>query len=881
MKSDEEILLFGLFSLSTHRDHHIIDAPTYFHYEAEIAAISIFFFRSTVVHSRENRFISYLMAIFLACLAYSKKPYNIILAAETFSYAASWLLLYKPKWLQNKNMMFKLIALVASAGLSWFLSHVVLDSMSLPDVPAKETNDGIIINLINSWFPADELRAAYNIMLAFAHPRVLQSQLAHLFFVTFHIQVGMGFLGIGFLLEEQSRRNMLIRLDVEPSTKSDVVKSEESKTENGSPDGKVDTAKMARARRYQKGAGPFILFIALPYMFQIIVYGNINRFAFTCLEQDLHRTVRLNDLFDNDSNLAAMAQADNAVSPETFANSMTSVVDKAYDIINRKLFSLPKVLLLPGVMTRQPMLMVQVFPFIFLSDWIKASLVSYMTSSIESLRKETMEIRAVRTKVESFDLKNAELLQRSGPGASAFTQSRWEELTVRIQKRDNVADLISRSKAFFAFMQRNFVFTVLIDCALASLMAVGKIVSAEIFVFSRAIEDAVDMVLIRSRSEAELAQMSTDTDKLKELADLWSKHSHEKTLLPCSLPTASEEKKLILRNVHYTRGTASVRADHVELGPGVYALTGSNGSGKSTLFRVLMSCRSNDQPIELPKSINLLTPMEPLLEEDDVMREISCTEADHDTDVNATITDSTGEPECEYVINAATGEVSEDTKTCRHLSETRLNSEIHPHPRLSITMPSSHVAEISQTFYWPLYAKPIEWIFHKSFTAVEKDTLEEKTRLVAEHLHSLDFFQPVTPEDLKDGQEPSQEAITEATIRHIQNELQEEKEDWFSDLSGGQKSKVELVRKVFLQQSCPDLLLIDETMAPLDPSSKAHVMAKLKDFCRSSVVLVIYHTDVGREVGEAGNSVECVPSNNFFDYNIHLDKGIIQIKSTC
>jgi hypothetical protein len=317
MKSDEEILLFGLFSLSTHRDHHIIDAPTYFHYEAEIAAIAIFFFRSTVVHSRENRFISYLMAIFLACLAYLKKPYSVILAAETFSYAVSWLLLYKPKWLQKKNVLIKLLALAASAALSWFLSNLVLESMSLPDVPAKEANDGIFMNMINAWFPVDELRAAYSIMLAFAHPNVLQSQLAHLFFVTFHIQVGMGFLGIGFLLEEQSRRNMLIRLDVEPSTNSDGLIIKESQSESGSPDGKVDTAKMARARRYQKGAGPFILFIALPYMFQIIVYGNINRFAFTCLEQDLHRTVRLNDLFDNDSNLAAMAQADNAVSPES------------------------------------------------------------------------------------------------------------------------------------------------------------------------------------------------------------------------------------------------------------------------------------------------------------------------------------------------------------------------------------------------------------------------------------------------------------------------------------------------------------------------------------------------------------------------------------
>jgi ABC-type multidrug transport system fused ATPase/permease subunit len=259
---------------------------------------------------------------------------------------------------------------------------------------------------------------------------------------------------------------------------------------------------------------------------------------------------------------------------------MTSVIGKVYELVNRKLFSLPKILLLPGVMARQPMIMLQVFPFIFLSDWIKASVVSVMTSTIEALRKETMEIKAVRTKVESFDLKNAELLQRSGPGASRFTQRRWEELTVKIQTREVIGELLLRSKAFFAFMQRNFVFSVLIDCALASLISVGKIVSSEIFVFSRAVEDAVDMVLMRSRSEAELAQMTTEAEKLQELADLWARQKKQKTFLPCRLPVKGDHKGLVLRNLHYSRGTASVRADHVELPPGVYALTGANGSGK-------------------------------------------------------------------------------------------------------------------------------------------------------------------------------------------------------------------------------------------------------------------------------------------------------------
>jgi ABC-type uncharacterized transport system fused permease/ATPase subunit len=119
--------------------------------------------------------------------------------------------------------------------------------------------------------------------------------------------------------------------------------------------------------------------------------------------------------------------------------------------------------------------------------------------------------------------------------------------------------------------------------------------------------------------------------------------------------------------------------------------------------------------------------------------------------------------------------------------------------------------------------------------------------------------------------------------RRIVSELLEMKEDWFSDLSGGQKSKMELVRKVFLHEHCPDVLLIDETMAPLDPSSKSLVMGKLKEFCSSSIVIVIYHTDVGRETtrGAEGESVGCIPSNDFFSKNIHLEAGVVHIRDVC
>ena len=102
------------------------------------------------------------------------------------------------------------------------------------------------------------------------------------------------------------------------------------------------------------------------------------------------------------------------VSMIAFAGYTDTIVSTTYDLFNRKFFSLPKVLLLPMVMARQPKMMAQIFPIIFLTDWLKQRAVTYMTSRIEHLRKEIQELNAVRSKVEAFDIKNAELLQRAG-----------------------------------------------------------------------------------------------------------------------------------------------------------------------------------------------------------------------------------------------------------------------------------------------------------------------------------------------------------------------------------------------------------------------------------------------------------------------------------
>jgi ribosomal protein S18 len=77
-------------------------------------------------------------------------------------------------------------------------------------------------------------------------------------------------------------------------------------------------------------------------------------------------------------------------------------------------------MMLPGIMMRQPMLVAQITPFIFGSDFVNAKILAYLTTRIEEYKKDSMEIQSIRTKVESFDMKNADLLQRSGTGSNGI-----------------------------------------------------------------------------------------------------------------------------------------------------------------------------------------------------------------------------------------------------------------------------------------------------------------------------------------------------------------------------------------------------------------------------------------------------------------------------
>jgi len=177
-----------------------------------------------------------------------------------------------------------------------------------------------------------------------------------------------------------------------------------------------------------------------------------------------------------------------------------------------------------------------------------------------------------------------------------------------------------------------------------------------------------------------------------------------------------------------------------------------------------------------------------------------------------------------------------------------------------LTVPSGDIVEVGQQLYCPLFTKPIAWMLQQreldSFSSEQLAAFESR---IVELSTQLAFHGA------------SESSVQASGLRH--DELHEEQQDWYGTLSGGQRVKAELIRKVFLRERCPGVLLVDEAFAPLDPPSKTAVQRMMKEFCPDSLLLVIYHQDADES---------CLTSKgSFFDENLHFGNGTAVLTKRC
>ena len=226
------------------------------------------------------------------------------------------------------------------------------------------------------------------------------------------------------------------------------------------------------------------------------------------------------------------------------------------------------------------------------------------------------------------------------------------------------------------------------------------------------------------------------------------------------------------------------------------------------------------------------------------------------------------------------------------------------------------VVQLGQMSYFPLFARPVEWFMQTTIDDGDVPSYLEdgRTLNVSTSSNSSSFSSAAAPLSEK----AAAAAVAAARVATIANELlfYEKREvepaamlvreaDWYGSLSGGQRSKADFIRTVFLRKGgCPALLLVDEGFAALDPRSKGLVQKRLKSFCKDSLVLAIYHTDAETTKEAAAAAVAAAPESSeeqegedqdrqpvnsgggcipggFFDANLHFQNGSVELRPLC
>ena len=260
--------------------------------------------------------------------------------------------------------------------------------------------------LAHHLFPIEELALAYSTARLFAGS-ALEPAASRLALISVTSQLPLGILTIRNLRASQQRKNALISMS------------------KATPGGAV---RQLSARGFSLMVMSFIAFTAIPYFLQRSVIESINARASVRFFDDVENSMRLSAVLRSGASLSAAA-ADQTVDSQ--AQHLRQMLMTSYQLLERKLFTLPRLALLPGAMIGHPFASLAGMAIAIVFDAAKAKAVATITINIESLNRESRKLSSIRSRVEAHDSQNAGLLR--GARAEAFTRSHWKAITMELQ----------------------------------------------------------------------------------------------------------------------------------------------------------------------------------------------------------------------------------------------------------------------------------------------------------------------------------------------------------------------------------------------------------------------------------------------------------------
>lgn len=408
-------------------------------------------------------------------------------------------------------------------------------------------------SILTYLLPINEVNESYTILKSYSNQETFDSKVADLFIITSNFMVSLAFLGIDLLKATKTKEIMLLNVPDKHS-----------------------------AREFMSTAIQFF-FYSLSYTVARTAGEVLTAHAYKSFEQDSQLDFLNTTKFKDGNNFQIISHSN--ISTQ-YATCIKNIGSKNYEIIKDKLFSIPKLSLLPYVLQHSPVAILITVGVTLIVDYAKNQLMAAVIAGMENAESELKVLNTKYQSREAHDNANSD----SASMHTAFLFSLYADLQSQINWQEMKKTMLSNIKMYSEWMYWDSIFPTLIECAVAKLLEAKLIITSMVFVYNRAVQDSITLMLSRSRSQAELESILADIKKLTDLRTQLD--SHKPTL---QILKGDEELYLSIEGLQFQRvdnnGTvkAIISVPSLSLSKGIYAVTGPNGAGKSSLFKIISS----------------------------------------------------------------------------------------------------------------------------------------------------------------------------------------------------------------------------------------------------------------------------------------------------
>lgn len=407
--------------------------------------------------------------------------------------------------------------------------------------------------LLDQLCTPNHFKNSYNSIAQFIEPHKLNPQLSKHYITMMNLQIGMGFYGNFLLTRMQEKTNVFATMG----------------------EGKHD--------KFIKFAYLSVKYVGIAICYTTVrtSVDGINTYHISQLTSSIQNDIRDNH-FTTKENFILFSKSNHTT--HTYLSDVRTILSSNNDVLLWTSFGIAKLSKINSFTLESYIGIGGVVAI----DYCVNNLFQLLIIEMQKFSERGTKCSSEFARINEYDKEYAvTILQKKSLN---HTRDEWSA-SQECEQQNSLGStvLLSSINALRGFYNQDVLYPIL-HILVAHMSVKGIIDVGELFLYTRTLQTAVEIILFKSKNQAEFSKIDSSIYRLNELATHLNLAKDTISKICCY--TDESKGSLLIENLEFTRGnkeqTTRVFIENLELFVGkIYAVTGANGSGKSSFTTLL------------------------------------------------------------------------------------------------------------------------------------------------------------------------------------------------------------------------------------------------------------------------------------------------------